>query len=104
MYFAANLSTMPWKVRLNVLAPRFVATLYGGLCRRRSISALVYLDSFVSLSNRPDRVIRDQPQQSTAYSGNRMAPSFNDFEASRNFSISTPSLRPRPLHSGHMPV
>ena len=45
-----------------------------------------------------------QPQLSTAYSGNRIAPSLSDLDVSRKAAMSTPIiLRPTPLHSGHMP-
>src|SRR4030095_3548304 len=68
-----------------------------------SISFSVYLDNFLSGSNKPVLINRLQPQLFTAYSGNRIAPSFNDLDLSKNLSRSTSSLRPSPLQFGHIP-
>src|SRR5215470_14577350 len=76
----------------------------GLLYNSVSISFSVYLDNFLSGSNKRELMIRlFQPQLSTAYSGNRIAPSFKDLDLSKNLLRSASSLRPRPLHSGHIP-
>src|SRR5215207_1494669 len=103
MYLFVNRVTMPSKVRLKSFAPTLVLTFKGLLCNSASISLSVYLDIFLSGSNKPVLMSRLQPQLSTAYSGNRIAPSFNDLDLSRNLSRSTSSFRPSPLQFGHMP-
>src|SRR5580692_10080019 len=103
MYLAINLLMMPSHVKLNVLPPTLVFNLYGLLYKSRSISFSLNFASFLSMSKSFDRPRKFQPQLSTAYSGNRMAPSFSVFDLSRNRFRSTPILRPRPLQFGHMP-
>src|ERR1700684_4122748 len=103
MYLAVNLLMMPSHVKLKVLPPTLVFNLYGLLYNSNSISFSLNFESFLSMSNSFDRPRKFQPQLSTAYSGNRIAPSFSVLDLSRNSSRSTPSLRPRPLQFGHMP-
>src|SRR5215207_289650 len=103
MYLFVNRVTMPSKVRLKSFAPSLVLIFMGLLCNSASISLSVYLDIFLSGSNKPELMSRLQPQLSTAYSGNRIAPSFNDLDVSRNLFRSTSSLRPSPLQFGHIP-
>src|SRR6516162_2205932 len=103
MYLRLNLSTMPSKVRLTSFAPNLVLIFIGLLCNSASISFSVYLDNFLSGSNKRVLMIRFQPQLSTAYSGNRIAPSLKDLDLSKNLSKSTSSLRPSPLQFGHIP-
>src|SRR5512145_2488835 len=103
MYLFVKRLTMPSKVKLKSFAPTFVLTFRGLLCNSASISFAVYLDTFLSGSNKPVLMSRLQPQLSTAYSGNKIAPSFNDLDLSKNLSISTSSLRPSPLQLGHIP-
>src|SRR3990172_8364032 len=75
----------------------------GSLYKSRSISLAVYLDSFLSGSNKPELIQILQPQLLTAYSGNRIAPSLSDLDLSKNLSRSTSNLRPSPLQFGHIP-
>src|SRR5580692_6960866 len=103
MYLPINLLMMPSHVKLKALPPTVVFTLYGLLYRSSSISFSLNLESFLSMSKSFDWPRKFQPQLSTAYSWNRIAPSFNVFDLSRNRSTSTPTLRPRPLQFGHMP-
>src|SRR5215472_9729445 len=103
MYLRLNLSTMPSKVRLISLAPNLVLIFMGLLCNSASISFSVYLDNFLSGSNKRELMIRFQPQLSTAYSGNRIAPSFKDLDLSKNFSTAPSSLPPSPLQFEHIP-
>src|ERR1700722_2290278 len=103
MYLAVKRLMMPSQVKLKVLPPTFVFNLYGLLYRSSSISLSLNFESFLSMSKSFERPRKFQPQLSTAYSWNRMAPSFSDLDLSRNRSRSTPSLRPRPLQFGHMP-
>src|SRR6202451_3209048 len=103
MYLAVNRLMMPSHVKLKVLPPTFVFNLYGLLYKSRSISFSLNFESFLSMSKSFDRPRKFQPQLSTAYSLNRIAPSFSVLDLSRNRSRSTPSLRPRPLQLGHMP-
>src|SRR5271165_6928550 len=104
MYLAVNLLMMPSHVKLKSLPPTLVFSLYGLLYRSSSISFSVNFESFLFMSKSFDRPRKFQPQLSTAYSPNRMAPSFSDLDLSRNRSTSTPILRPRPLQFGHMPL
>src|SRR5689334_5602663 len=103
MYLKLKLETMPRKVILKSFAPTLVFTFIGSEYKSVSISFSVYLDNFLSGSNKPVRSNRLQPQLSTAYSGNRIAPSFKDLDVSKNLSRSTSSLRPSPLQFGHIP-
>src|ERR1700733_7959921 len=103
MYLAVNLPMMPSHVILISLPPTLVFSLYGLLYRSRSISFSLNFESFLSMSKSFDWPRKFQPQLSTAYSGNRIAPWFSVLDLSRNRSRSTPSLRPRPLQLGHMP-
>src|SRR6266508_6917587 len=103
MYLFVKRETMPSKVRLTSFAPNLVLTFMGLLCNSASISFSVYLDNFLSGSNKPELMMRFQPQLSTAYSGNKIAPSFKDLDLSKNLSRSTSNLRPSPLQFGHMP-
>src|SRR5580704_14795254 len=104
MYLAVNLPIMPSHVKLTSLPPIFNFTLYGLLYRSSSISLSLNFATLLSMSKSFDWLRRFQPQLSTAYSWNRIAPSFSVLDLSRNKSRSTPSLRPRPLHSGHIPL
>src|ERR1044071_3057253 len=104
MYLFVKRSTIPSKVRLKSFAPTLVLTFIGLLCNSASISFSVYLDNFLSGSNKPVLMSRLQPQLSTAYSGNKIAPSFKDLDVFRNLSRSTSSLRPKPLQFWHIPV
>src|SRR5580658_6079730 len=104
MYLAVNLLMMPSHVRLKSLPPTFVFSLYGLLYRSSSISFSLNFESFLSMSKSLDRPRKFQPQLSTAYSWNRIAPSFSVLDLSRNRSRSTPNLRPRPLQFGHIPL
>src|SRR4026207_1777126 len=88
---------------LKSFAPILVLTLIGSLYKRSFSSFWVYLDIFLSGSNRPVLIKLLQLQLSTAYSGNRIAPSFKDLDLSKNLSRSTSSVRPSPLQLGHMP-
>src|ERR1700677_3756871 len=103
MYLAVNLLMMPSHVKLKVLPPTFVFNLYGLLYKSSSISFSLNFESFLSMSKSFDRPRKFQPQLSTAYSWNRIAPWFSVLDLSRNRSRSTPILRPRPLQFGHMP-
>src|SRR5580704_16469036 len=103
MYLAVNLLMMPSHVKLKVLPPTVVFNLYGLLYRSSSISFSLNFESFLSMSKSFDRPRKFQPQLSTAYSWNRIAPSFSVLDLSRNRSRSTPSLRPSPLQFGHIP-
>src|SRR5580692_5216489 len=103
MYLAVNLPIMPSHVILMSLPPMSVFNLYGLLYKSRSISFSLNFESFLSMSKRFDRPRKFQPQLSTAYSWNRIAPSFSVLDLSRNRSRSTPILRPRPLQFGHIP-
>src|SRR5687768_10081179 len=103
MYLLVKRLTIPSKVMLKSLAPTLVLTLIGSLYKSAFISFSVYLESFLSGSNKPVLIKLLQPQLSTAYSGNRIAPSLSDLDLSRNLSRSTSSLRPSPLQFGHMP-
>src|SRR6202167_928844 len=103
MYLAVNLLMMPSHVKLKVLPPTVVFNLYGLLYKSSSISFSLNLESFLFMSKSFDRPRKFQPQLSTAYSWNRIAPSFSVLDLSRNRSRSTPILRPRPLQLGHMP-
>src|ERR1700722_17992388 len=103
MYLAVNRLIMPSHVRLNSLPPTFVLNLYGLLYNSSSISFSLNFASFLPMSKSFDCPRKFQPQLSTAYSWNRIAPSFSDLDLSRNRSTSTPILRPRPLQFGHMP-
>src|SRR6185436_17532982 len=75
----------------------------GSLYKRSFNSFWVYLDIFLSGSNKPVLIKLLQLQLSTAYSGNRIAPSFKDWDLSKNLSRSTSNLRPSPLQFGHIP-
>src|SRR4026208_331343 len=88
---------------LKSFAPTLVLTLMGSLYKRSFSSFWLYLDIFLSGSNKPVLIKLLQYQLSTAYSGNRIAPSFSDLDLSRNLSRSTSSLRPSPLQFGHIP-
>jgi hypothetical protein len=57
--------------------------------------------TFLSLSKKPEAGYT--PCSQLVQNGTETAPSFSDFEGSRNASGTKPLLRPRPLHSGHMP-
>src|SRR5579884_2183460 len=103
MYLLVKRVTMPSKVRLMSLDPIFVLIFMGLQCNSASISFSVYLDNFLSGSNKPELMSRLQLQLSTLYSGKRIAPSFKDLDLSKNLLKSTSSLRPAPLHSGHIP-
>src|ERR1700726_4554278 len=103
MYLAVNLLMMPSHVILMPLPPTFVFTLYGLLYKSSSISFSLNFESFLSMSKSFDWPRKFQPQLSTAYSLNRIAPSFSVLDLSRNRSRSTPTLRPKPLQFGHMP-
>src|ERR1043166_6968501 len=103
MYLAANRPMMPSHVKLKALPATFVFTLYGLLYKSSSISFSLNFDSFLSMSKSLDWLRMFQPQVSTAYSLNRIAPSFSVLDLSRNRSTSTPILRPRPLQFGHIP-
>src|SRR6266508_6263806 len=103
MYLFVKRVTIPSKVRLKSFAPMLVLIFMGLLCNSASISFSVYLDIFLSGSNKPVLMSRLQPQLSTAYSGNRIAPSFSDLDLSKNLFMSTSSLRPSPLQFGHIP-
>src|SRR6266851_4397082 len=104
MYLAVNLLMMPSHVKLKSLPATFVFTLYGLLFKSSSISFSLNLESFLSMSKSFDWPRMFQPQLSMAYSLNRIAPSFSVLDLSRNRSRSTPTLRPRPLQFGHMPL
>src|SRR5580704_11759097 len=104
MYLAVNLLMIPSQVKLKVLPPTLVFNLYGLLYKSSSISFSLNFDSFLFMSKSFDRPRKFQPQLSTAYSGNRIAPSFSDLDLSRNRSRSTPIFRPRPLQFGHIPL
>src|SRR5580692_5030076 len=103
MYLAVNLPMTPSHVKLTSLPPIFSFTLYGLLYRSSSNSFSLNFETFLSMSKSFDWPRMFQPQLSTAYSWNRIAPSFSVLDLSRNRSRSTPSLRPRPLQFGHMP-
>src|SRR4030042_5679152 len=103
MYLFVKRVTMPSKVRLTSFAPNLVLIFMGLVCNSSCISFSVYLDNFLSGSHKPELMSRFQPQLSTAYSGNKIAPSFNDLELSKNLVKSTSSLRPSPLQFGHIP-
>src|SRR5688572_28973187 len=103
MYLLVKRLTIPSKVMLKSFAPRLVLTLIGSLYKSAFISFSVYSESFLSGSNKPELIQRLQPQLSTAYSGNKIAPSFKDLDLSKNLSRSTSNLRPSPLQLGHMP-
>src|SRR5438445_3560108 len=103
MYLFVKRATMPSKVRLMSFAPTFVLIFMGLLCNSATISFSVYLETFLSGSNKPMLMTRLQPQLSTVYSGNRIAPSFKDLDLSKNLFKSTSSLRPSPLQFGHLP-
>ena len=103
MYLAVNLLMMPSQVKLKSLPPTLVFTLYGLLYKSSSISFSLNFDSFLFMSKSFDWPRKFKPQLSTAYSLNRIAPSFSVLDLSRNRSRSTPILRPRPLQFGHMP-
>src|SRR5687768_18614866 len=103
MYLLVKRATMPSNVMLKSFAPTLVLIFMGLLCKSASISSLLYLDIFLSGSNKPELISWLQYQLSTAYSGNRIAPSFKDLDLSKNLSRSTSSLRPSPLQLGHIP-
>src|SRR5215216_6674470 len=103
MYLFVKRAAIPSKVRLKSFAPTLVLTFMGLLCNSASISFSVYLDNFLLGSNKPVLMSRLQPQLSTAYSGNKIAPSLSDLDLSKNLSRSTSSLRPSPLQFGHIP-
>src|SRR5580692_12473239 len=103
MYLAINLLMMPSHVKLKALPPTFVFNLYGLLYKSSSISFSLNLESFLSMSKSFDWPRKFQPQLSTAYSLNRIAPSFRVLDLSRKRSRSTPTFRPKPLQFGHMP-
>src|ERR1035438_3090344 len=103
MYLAVNLLMMPSQVKLKTLPPTLVFSLYGLLYKSSSISFSLNFESFLSISKSFDRPRKFKPQLSTAYSWNRIAPSFSVLDLSRNRSRPTPILRPRPLQFGHMP-
>src|SRR5260370_2953996 len=103
MYLAVNLLMMPSHVKLKALPPTFVFNLYGLPYKSSSISFSLNFESFLSMSKSFDWPRKFQPQLSTAYSWNRIAPWFSVLDLSRNRSRSTPILRPRPLQFGHMP-
>src|SRR5580704_5397086 len=103
MYLAVNLLMTPSHVKLNSLPPTFVFNLYGLLYKSSSISFSLNFASFLSMSKSFDWPRKFHPQLSTAYSWNRIAPSFSVLDLSRNRSTSTPILRPRPLQFGHIP-
>src|SRR5579863_10463224 len=103
MYLAVNLLMTPSQVKLMSFPAILVFTLYGLLCKSSSISFSLYFESFLSMSKSFDWPRRFQPQLSTPYSWNRIAPSFSVLDLSKNRSRSTPILRPRPLQLGHMP-
>src|SRR5258706_1898870 len=75
----------------------------GSLYKRSFISFWVYLDIFLSGSDKSVLIKLLQLQLFTAYSGNSIAPSFSALDLSRNLSKSTSSLRPSPLQFGHIP-
>src|SRR5258708_40020188 len=75
----------------------------GSLYSRSFSYFWLYFDIFLSGSNKPVLITLLQPQLPTAYSGNRIAPSFKDLDLSKNLSRSTSSLRPSPLQFGHIP-
>src|SRR5579872_14829 len=103
MYLAVNLLMTPSQVKLISFPAILVFTLYGLLYRSCSISFSLNFESFLFMSKSFDWPSRFQPQLSTPYSWNRIAPSFSVLDLSTNKSRSTPTLRPRPLQFGHMP-
>ena len=68
----------------------------------RSISSAEKSRSFLSLSKKPDAVYA--PISQPTHIGTWIAPSLSDLSRSRKSSATIATLRPRPLHSGHIPV
>ena len=102
MYARSNFSSTPTYEAFITLSPMGSLYLRSLPHRSRSISSGVKSRSFLSLSKKPDAVYA--PTSQLTNTGTWIAPSLSDLSRSRKSSATTATLRPSPLHSGHMPA